>query len=267
MFARAVSDHHRRGFIWVDDAANPASVLVYNPYGMYLLAGDPVNDAFARDVTKIMLNPEGKRHRWLHAYPQAWEAKLESLLGDRLVDFHQFRQEQNLAGEALDYAADQLARERIVKYGRTNFSFNPARFPDYHPMPLPAGTSIQSIDRILFDATEGQVVPKHLWDSYDDYTRAGMGYALVNGEAQPLALCFAAFTSGQEIEIGIETISHVRRRGFAGIVAAAMIEHCLKHGLSPVWSCRTENTGSYRLAQNLGFEIKFQLAYYECIRE
>jgi RimJ/RimL family protein N-acetyltransferase len=53
-----------------------------------------------------------------------------------------------------------------------------------------------------------------------------------------------------------------RGRGFAYHACAALIEYCIRKGLMPVWSCRYENTASYRLAQRLGFVPTLYLPYY-----
>jgi hypothetical protein len=37
----------------------------------------------------------------------------------------------------------------------------------------------------------------------------------------------------------------------------------IDRGLTPVWSCRTENKESFRLAESLGFVPVLQLPYYE----
>jgi RimJ/RimL family protein N-acetyltransferase len=64
------------------------------------------------------------------------------------------------------------------------------------------------------------------------------------------------------LEIGIETAEEFRRKGFAEIVCEAIIEYCIANKYEPVWSCRLENSGSYILAQKMGFEPIYKIPYY-----
>jgi predicted GNAT family acetyltransferase len=63
-------------------------------------------------------------------------------------------------------------------------------------------------------------------------------------------------------EIGIETLAEHRGKGYAEIVSTEFIKQCLKNGQVPVWSCRLENTGSYRLALKLGFRETVRVPFY-----
>jgi RimJ/RimL family protein N-acetyltransferase len=76
------------------------------------------------------------------------------------------------------------------------------------------------------------------------------------------ALAFSATRFDDWLEIGIETRAAYRGQGLARAVAVAMIENCLAQGLTPVWACRKENTGSLHLAQSLGFVITTELPFY-----
>lgn len=57
-----------------------------------------------------------------------------------------------------------------------------------------------------------------------------------------------------QLELGIESAPNYRGKGFAMHTCESLIDYCLEKGYEPIWSCRLENTGSYRLAQRLGFE-------------
>ena len=71
---------------------------------------------------------------------------------------------------------------------------------------------------------------------------------------------------GNILEIGIETNNAFRGKGYAFIICIKIIEYCLANKLLPVWACKFENTGSYLLAQKLGFAVSKILPYYRLCR-
>lgn len=66
-----------------------------------------------------------------------------------------------------------------------------------------------------------------------------------------------------QLEFGIETVDGFRGKGFAFHTASSLIDYCLENNYEPVWACRLENTGSYKLAEKLGFEPTVTLPYYK----
>ena len=63
--------------------------------------------------------------------------------------------------------------------------------------------------------------------------------------------------------MGIFTHREHRRKGLAAIAAAATVEYALRHGFEAVgWHCNTDNIGSWKTAEKLGFERTCNYAYY-----
>ncbi|MFF2016652.1 hypothetical protein [Paenibacillus sp. NPDC058177] len=58
VFAYSVIDHNQSGKVFVDHRENPASCLVINSYGQYLLAGSGSDERFMNDVVEYLLNEE-----------------------------------------------------------------------------------------------------------------------------------------------------------------------------------------------------------------
>jgi len=56
---------------------------------------------------------------------------------------------------------------------------------------------------------------------------------------------------GGKLEFEIQTHKQFRRRGFARIVAAALILYCLENGIEPCWDAANDDSSA--LAQQLGF--------------
>ena len=76
------------------------------------------------------------------------------------------------------------------------------------------------------------------------------------------ATAFSSCKIENIVEIGIEIIDKFRGKGFAQIACFALIDYCIANKYEPIWSCRLENTGSYILAQKIGFEVVYQKPYY-----
>jgi RimJ/RimL family protein N-acetyltransferase len=108
---------------------------------------------------------------------------------------------------------------------------------------------------------EGGVVPSRFWDSEDDFFRNGLAYALFyKGELASMA--FSSYWFDDQFELGIETKDKFRGKGFAELVCSALIDYCISHDYEPIWACRLENSGSYKLAQKLGFKPGIEIPYY-----
>ncbi len=90
------------------------------------------------------------------------------------------------------------------------------------------------------------------WGSYEAYEAHGFGYALLVGDQFASALT-AVTVSDRHALITIDTAPAYRRRGFATLVAARFIEHCLDHNLLPIWDCDDFNAASAATARKLGF--------------
>ena len=82
-------------------------------------------------------------------------------------------------------------------------------------------------------------------------------------EGEPASLAFASYIDRQRLEIGVETQPAWRGQGYAPAACRGILRHCREHGLEPLWSCRTENVGSYRLALKVGFTPLYTTPYYE----
>ena len=95
------------------------------------------------------------------------------------------------------------------------------------------------------------------------------GIAYRHGDPDKLrittALAFSSYRDTTYLEIGIETAEPYRGRGrgHANEACRALIRYCLETNRKPIWSCRTENTSSYRLANALGFQESTRHPFYQ----
>jgi RimJ/RimL family protein N-acetyltransferase len=116
-------------------------------------------------------------------------------------------------------------------------------------------------DSFYFEKMQGSVIPLKFWNSAGDFEKYGKGYTVLhNGEIASTA--YSVFVRDNKLEIGIETVEKYRGCGFAQQTCSRLIDYCIDKKLTPVWSCRYENTASYNLAQKLGFEPTLMIPFY-----
>lgn len=92
--------------------------------------------------------------------------------------------------------------------------------------------------------------------------REGAGYCST-ASGQVAACAFASFVFDDPLEIGIETHPDHRHQGHALTLTAAiaLVDQGLQTGFTPVWCCSKQNTGSWLVAQKIGFLPSTDLHY------
>jgi GNAT superfamily N-acetyltransferase len=247
LFARSVVEKHVTGKIWTDDPENPAAFYLQHPYGMSLLFGQTDQTAFNQGLADFLLRAAKNSAEWLQAYPDEWNLVLKDLLGDRLL----ISENEN----------DLKRCDAVIQQTRVNFRFNPHSFAQLRLGALPENFSLVRTDAAIYHALTGNVIPSHFWDNSEDFLRYGIGFSLLH-QGKAMATAFASFIHEQQLELGIETVKEYQGQGYAKYVCAALINYCLENGYEPIWSCRLSNSGSYSLAQQLGFEPIRHIPYY-----
>ena len=249
LFARSVVEKHLSGIIYVDNVNEPRTSLIAHPYGMLLLMGDSNNIEFNDRFKSYAFNTAKIRakHEWLITSSPEWDNVLTDLFGGSLI-----KTSENSGKEASG---------KIELNGRQNFSFNVQKYAQFEKRTIPEHDLIVKTDAVLFEQMTGSVIPQKFWDNAKDFETNGSGYTLLhNGEIA--ATASSAFVHENRLEIGIETVEKYRGNGYAELVCCKLIDKCLESGLVPVWSCRSENTASVRLAGKLGFETTLSFPFY-----
>lgn len=238
LFAQAVLEGKVNGKVYTDNQAHPGAFYIVHPYGMSLLWGESNDETFLHGIRDYTLNVQGQRQgdEWLQAFPASWDPVLERL----------FRDEPS----------------RVEKDVRLNFKFNTDKYLAQRKA-VPAGAPIQitTVTREAFNSMTGAVIPAFFWNNAEQFVSESIGYSVYYDQALA-SLAFAAFIDPAMLEIGIETCAPYRGKGLAYLSCAALVDYCLDKGLEPVWACRGSNTGSRKLAQQLGFEISRELPFY-----
>ncbi len=150
--------------------------------------------------------------------------------------------------------SDISSADRISQFGgvelipRDFYSYPAETAPELH---IPDGFTIRSIDRELFDSITGRVTPSLYWDDYEQFSKNGTGFCIMQGN-EAASWAFTSAVSSEEADIGIETAEKYRHRGLALAAAAAVIKDMLPDR-RPTWTCQRSNLGSARIAEKLGF--------------
>ena len=108
---------------------------------------------------------------------------------------------------------------------------------------------------------KGSVVPFYFWDSEDDFLKNGVGFSLFYKDKLS-STAYSSYIHDDKLELGIETVEEFRGKGFAEYTCSALIDYCIENNFEPVWACRLENIGSYKLAQKIGFIPSAEIPYY-----
>lgn len=258
LFAMVVVERKVSGKIYVDNIENPTTFYIIHPYGMSLLFGGTENTNFNEKFLEYSVNKNNARDKteWLQVFPDSWYSKIESMLGRNLIKKNSLK----------NLAVNNDEPGNVIENTRVNFVFNQTKYEQYRKLLTHSDSyQIVKIDKKIY-SEEGSVVPKHFWNDSDQFLKHGIGFSLVcnvNGVSVVASTAFSSYIVNDMLEIGIETNAQFKGKGLAAIVCSHLIDYCLEHGFIPIWSCRLENTASYKVAQKLGFEPEKYLPYYK----
>lgn len=244
LFACAVVEQKIDGLIYTDNSDAPESFYVIHPYGMSLLFGNDKKEEFNAQLINYLINKNKIRNRteWMQVYPEDWSARLLTFLGNQLLTKKQKDEGRIPESEIV----------KVEEQTRVNFKFDPNIYNGFRKSNQVCDAEIFRTQEDEFQNMPGTVVPMYFWQNASQFLSNGVGFSLrFNGELACTA--FSAFIDNSQLELGIESASQFRGKGFAMHTCAALIDYCLENNYEPVWSCRLENTGSYLLAQKLGF--------------
>ncbi|MCT4637557.1 MAG: GNAT family N-acetyltransferase [Bacteroidales bacterium] len=245
LFARAVVEHRINGVVYVDDIDNPNTFYIEHPYGMSLLFGNTLNEVFNREFTGYIRNSDGRRDKevWLQAYPSDWDVILKDIVSAEMF----------------------VDNKRVEMNTRVNFSFNREKYRVLRASLSYDDCTVKQSGAKEYDEMPGFVVPKYFWNNADDFVQNAVGYSLYIDD-KIVTTAFSAFIHDNMLELGMETCEEFRGKGYAVKACSLLIDYCLENGYEPVWACNLANTGSYKLAEKLGFEQSVTLPYYRLLK-
>jgi hypothetical protein len=120
---------------------------------------------------------------------------------------------------------------------------------------LPDGTELRPIDGNLIERSVNRELHLSGYPSSEKALEDLVGFFLMEGNE---ILCEAL--AGAEImgnrEIGVDTPEPYRKRGYATIACARLIQFCEQQGLRTYWNCNKYNNASVALARKLGYQTE-----------
>jgi RimJ/RimL family protein N-acetyltransferase len=223
------------GKLWVDDANQPRTALLWdNAYILYV-AGAVDNKAFNHQLGELFINhiaPTARAHgidgfKIVYSHPD-WENQMEVV----------------------------LPTMPLTRYPRVVYTWGEGTIADWQSQ-LPPNYAMRPIDQaLLADPTLGNLADlieeiELCWPSRERFLSHGFGLCLV-GNGEIVCRCTAEYVSANKCGIGIATAEHYRQRGFATLTASALLEECLRRQITPYWDAWLNNTASVATAERVG---------------
>jgi RimJ/RimL family protein N-acetyltransferase len=243
----AAIDGNNPGRIFVDDMYRPRTAFALTVEG-YLLTGDDSNHEIVGALSylfkeKIFTGEVFVNGDWsmsLAIHPETWEAKLP-----KLIPTHE-----------------------VEKVDRYHYLCNTLKF-DWRKN-TPEEYKVCRVDRALLndaeivfsDTMRDWMDVKEMWWTEENFLSKGVSFVVLF-ESEGVAWCTPDCVAGDRIDVGVITYPMHRRRGLASLAVAATVEHCLHIGYNAVgWHCNSENVGSWKTAEKVGFERNREYTYY-----
>lgn len=248
LFAQDVVYQKVDGKIYVDEIEEPQTIYIIHPYGISLLFGDCENEKFNSQFKVYSLNRNNLRTNfvWMIA-SKNWEEKLSELYKDCSI----------LSKDNVN----SLEKGIVEINTRVNFKFNQNKHRPLKNIEISPEIKIMRINKPILEEMKGNVIPHFFWRNHDSFLENGVGFGLFYQD-KLASTSFAACIRGNYLEIGVETFGEYKGKGFAELVCLAIIDYAVENNFEPIWACRLENTGSYILAQKVGFEPILEIPFY-----
>ena len=232
----SVLDSNTKGKIFVDHKTHPTISILWERQeeGEMYLAGKP-NSSFLQDFNKeLKMIIQNERNEDFCDLTLYWE--------------EQFTQEHL---QELFSGLQPHEQKRFQYKIKKTDSFRPLAIPSYLKLYKITKEFIKNNYENMEDLIEWTVVENH----HPFFSEHGYGMCLLNEKANELVswCCFDYF-SGSRAEIGIETASDHRKKGFAGILISNVVAFLFEHGYDEIgWHCWNTNIGSLKTAEKVGF--------------
>lgn len=99
----------------------------------------------------------------------------------------------------------------------------------------------------------------------ETFIECGVGFCVMHGR-RPISAAFSGLPiEDDQFDVQVYTVDNpkYRRRGFATVASAALIEYSLENGLEPEWDA--QNEPSIKIALKLGYTdpVKFDVYYWK----
>ena len=228
VYAYSIIESRQRGRVFVDDVNNPQTVLLWHYNSFAFVSGRTDNNEFNHSLKKLLSGDyeENQRRFVLLVNDKKWNDLAQSLI----------------VGQS-----NTQIKERL------RFRFDKKAFCDIN-ICVPGGYTLRKLDKEIIGKLQGWIIPAYSWHSSEAFLAGGIGYCLMDGE-NIACNSFSSAIGNRILDIGVETMVEYRMRGLAVSTAGTMVKYSLNNGFLPNWGCNSDNTGSVKVAEHLGFKI------------
>lgn len=245
---QAIIEGNNSGRIFVDDASQPRSSLVWlgNLDG-FVFIGDANNAIFNFEIKKVLREQIAQEAayldlKWFEGFGHqvGWDCAIREILCERSYEesnqkvYTLYEDAYKIYNEPTineTYTVLKVTKENLVTYSLLEQSFFVSQITSF-------------------------------WNSVELFFEKGIGCVILHGN-QVVSLCFSGFVSGNTHTANIETIPEHRGKSLAKKVAHVFVQECFKQGYVPYWDCMEVNKPSIAIAESLGFTNIFDYIVYE----
>ncbi|HEC38222.1 hypothetical protein LCGC14_0546360 [marine sediment metagenome] len=239
---RSVIDGSVAGRVFVDDAENPKTVLLWDKTDC---AGIYIEGEYSPEIAKAMNNlirekiiPEAntiedtKDIASCYSPIDVWEDKMVREVFAGLFVMKSYRK----------FLIFDKGKNKILNWEKlVPDNFKMVRFSE--DVEMLKNQDIKNADQLVHRIS---------------YSKPGFGCCLIDKKVNEIAsVCFSDWSSDVYLEVGIKTEEKYRKRGFAAVTTAAMIEFALERGIEHIgWHLWDGNIGSEYTAIKAGFRME-----------
>jgi hypothetical protein len=229
--------------LWAIDRPSAQSIVLLWDQGnnVLYLAGEPIDAAAQRELTDLLhssIRPQAIEQGLAYFKARALAPSIESALaeifqGIALRELPSLFYRLEHAG-----AAPEVDQIRLLPIDRA----------------LLANTALANVEHVRAEIC-------WMWPSEERFYEHGFGWAALAGQ-QIVCWCTAEYVGANSCGIGITTVPEFERRGIATATAGQFVIEAFRRGLTPYWECRSDNPGSIRVAEKLGFVLLARERYW-----
>jgi hypothetical protein len=247
--AKAVIEGENTGRIFVDDIIAPASGFIWlGSNNGFIFIGNEENKEFNFElknffntVIKSDANKFGLTAFEAIGNHSKWNRTFKKVFGENLIGYNQ----RVYALKKTDYRKQS---EPVIEQGYEFIKITKDILENKGYL------TIKNIDFLQSKILE-------FWTSFERFLDYGIGYIAVY-ENEIVSVCFSGVVAGNVHGIDIETLKHHQGKKLAQKVAHFFVNDCIENNITPYWDCMEINKPSVSVAENIGFENKFNYIWY-----
>jgi hypothetical protein len=247
--AEAVIEGEHTGRIFVDDIISPTSGFIWlGSNNGFIFIGNEENEEFnfeLYDLFNTVIKPEAHKIG-LTAFEaignhSKWNKTIKKVFGENVKGYNQRVYElkktdyrkQNEPVIDQGYEVIKITKDILENKGYVTF---------------------ENIDFLRSKILE-------FWTSFERFLDYGIGYIALY-ENEIVSVCFSGVVAGNVHGIDIETLKHHQGKKLAQKVAHFFVNDCIENNITPYWDCMEINKPSVSVAENIGFENKYNYIWY-----